>query len=202
MIMRVKARNIKSSFWAIAAIASLFTGVASVAGLNPVRVLASEWGHTIADANHHSMPSAHDGHESHSSPGHGNANHDHGGANHGHAGHHGSLDVMDPERVPAVTLIVQPDSRSGWNVEVQTENFTFAPERVNQENLPNEGHGHLYVDGEKIARLYGNWYHISHLEPGTREVKVSLHANGHETWTYEGEAIAHTVTVNVPALDE
>lgn len=131
---------------------------------------------------------------------HGAGHHDgHGEASHGADAHHGSLAVADPEQVPSLTIVVVPDTHHGWNVEVQTEHFTFAPERVNQANQQNEGHAHLYVDGSKIARLYGNWYHIDHLEPGTREITVSLHANGHEVWTYDGEAIAETVTVEVSA---
>ena len=100
--------------------------------------------------------------------------------------------------IPSVMVIVHQDAHKGWNIEIQTEQFTFAPEQVNQANQPNMGHGHLYVDGEKIARLYGNWYHLGNLEPGTREITVSLHANGHELWTHEGEAIAHTATIDVP----
>ena len=104
---------------------------------------------------------------------------------------------MSAMTMPSVTVIVHPDARKGWNLEVQTEHFTFTPEQVNDVNQPNVGHGHLYVNGEKITRLYSNWFYLDHLDAGTNEITVSLHANGHEVWTHEGEAIAHTTTIEV-----
>ena len=163
------------------------------------------------------------GEEVHEGGAHGGASNDahHGG--HGHhngmaAGppwfHHGAIEVSDVFHVsmanaqepltdmgmamPSVMVMVYPDAHKGWNIEVQTEHFTFAPEQVNQANQPNMGHGHLYVDGEKITRLYGAWFYLESLEHGSHEITVSLHANGHEVWTHEGEAIAHTTTIEVP----
>ena len=104
---------------------------------------------------------------------------------------------MNAMTMPSVMVVVHPDARRGWNIEVQTKHFTFTPEQVNEVNQPNVGHGHLYVNGEKIARLYSNWFYLEQLDTGTNEITVSLHANGHEVWTHEGEAIAHTTTIEV-----
>jgi hypothetical protein len=116
---------------------------------------------------------------------------------HDHSDHHehSVLEINDSEPLPAVTVRVEPDLASGWNLKVEVVNFEFAPERVNQESVPYEGHAHLYINGEKVARLYGPWYHIPHLEPGSHEIQVTLNANGHEALVYEGEAIADTVRV-------
>ena len=169
------------------------------------RALGSDGDTQLAEAGHgntphdhgDAMPSETDGHDM---P-HGSDMHD----GHGHDSmsgdplfHHGSIEVSSSDPIPAVTVVVHSDERRGWNVEIQTENFAFAPEQVNQANQPNQGHGHIYVDGEKITRLYSNWYYIERLEPGMREITVSLHANGHEVLVHEGEAIAHTATVEVP----
>ena len=112
----------------------------------------------------------------------------------------GLEDVSEVSRMmmPSLTVMVHPDANRGWNLEVQTENFTFAPEQVNQANQPNVGHGHLYINGEKITRVYSNWLYLGSLDSGTHEITVSLHANGHEVWTHEGEAIAYTTTIDVP----
>ena len=37
---------------------------------------------------------------------------------------------------------------------------------------------HLYIDGEKITRLYGNWWHVAALTEGTHELMVEISANG------------------------
>ncbi|NMG59863.1 hypothetical protein E1H12_15390, partial [Geitlerinema sp. P-1104] len=95
-------------------------------------------------------------------------------------------------------LIAHSDPMRGWNLEIQTTNFRFAPEEVNQENQPNAGHGHLYINGERGARVYGPWLHLPHLPPGSNEITVSLNANNHQAWTHNGQPIEATVVVNVP----
>ncbi|NJR67029.1 MAG: hypothetical protein HC772_19685 [Leptolyngbyaceae cyanobacterium CRU_2_3] len=95
-------------------------------------------------------------------------------------------------------MIAHPDPRRGWNLEVQVTNFKFAPEHISQASIPTEGHAHLYVNGEKMTRIYGNWYYLDGLAPGTHEITVSLNANGHETLMHNGEPIQSTVTVEVP----
>lgn len=111
---------------------------------------------------------------------------------------HGTLEIPPGQPVPTVNLVVHPDARRGWNLEVQLTNFAFAPERVNQISVPTEGHAHLYVDGSKIARLYGNWYYLESLPPGRHEITVSLNANGHEALTHNGQPIESTVAIDVP----
>ncbi|MBF2072951.1 MAG: hypothetical protein IGS50_04200 [Synechococcales cyanobacterium C42_A2020_086] len=133
-------------------------------------------------------------HES-SDPG---ATHSDHGTMHGEDHEHGTLEVAANQPVPAVTLIVHPDSRRGWNLEVQVENFRFAPEHVNAASTTTtEGHAHLYINGAKITRLYGNWYYLSDLPPGRHEITVSLNANGHEALTHNGRPIQSTVVLDV-----
>ena len=82
-------------------------------------------------------------------------------------------------------------------MEVQVTNFRFAPERVNTASTGNEGHGHLYIDGQKITRLYSDWYYLGMLEPGIRKIRVSLHGNNHEALAVEGQRVEQTITVQV-----
>jgi hypothetical protein len=102
---------------------------------------------------------------------------------------HGTLEVPDGDPVPSVNLVVHPDAHRGWNLELQVRNFVFAPERVNQSTLPTEGHAHLFIDGEKVTRLYGTWYYLPPLPPGTYEIEVVLSANTHEDLVYQGQTI-------------
>jgi hypothetical protein len=100
------------------------------------------------------------------------------------------------EQAPTVTLEVTEDPSSGWNVHVVTVDFQFAPQRLG-ELRPQEGHAHLFLDGEKIARLYAPWYHLSDSEvpTGEHELSVSLNANDHTVWAVDGEAVEATATV-------
>ncbi|MGB5901106.1 MAG: hypothetical protein WBG66_23145 [Geitlerinemataceae cyanobacterium] len=118
---------------------------------------------------------------------------EHGSPHHGH----GMMAIPDGQPVPSVKSIVHTDPMQGWNLELQVENFQFAPEHLDQPSTTTEGHAHIYVNGIKIARLYGNWYHLPELPPGVNEVTVSLNTNGHETLMFNGEPIQDTVTIEV-----
>lgn len=105
---------------------------------------------------------------------------------------HKELDVSAWPSVPRVTIAVTPDAMSGYNLEIQTENFAFAPQRASSSALPNEGHAHLMVDGKKLARVYGNWFHIpveAVSAPGTHEIHVTLNANDHSDLVHDGAVI-------------
>lgn len=114
----------------------------------------------------------------------------------GHHHHqHDNLDVSKEEAIPAIKLVAHKDAASGWNLEIITENFKFAPQSVNQEHVLGQGHAHLYIDGVKIGRLYGNWYHLNKLGEGKYEVKVSLNTNNHKAYSLGEQAIAATIMV-------
>ncbi len=137
------------------------------------------------------------GHGGHSPAGtHGDGQPAHGSSGNGHG--HGSLEIPAGQPVPTVALIAHTDPVRGWNLEIQTTHFRFAPEHVNQANRPGEGHGHLYLNGEYVSRVYGHWLHLPSLPTGRNEITVSLNANGHEGLTHNGQAISSTVVVDVP----
>lgn len=111
---------------------------------------------------------------------------------------HGELKIPAGQPVPSVDLIVHEDQMQGWNLEVKVSNFKFAPEKVNQLSNLTEGHVHFYIDGEKITRIYSNWYYLNNLEPGKHEVTVSLNANSHEVLVQNDQPIEDTETIEVP----
>ncbi|MEO1399901.1 MAG: hypothetical protein AAFV72_01450 [Cyanobacteria bacterium J06635_1] len=112
--------------------------------------------------------------------------------------HHKSLDIPEGEPVPTVDLTITPDPVGGWNLQVETANFAFVPAQVNQKSIPNEGHAHLYINGEKITRLYSEWHYLPSLPPGEHEIMVSLNANGHEALTHKGNHIEAMAMLTVP----
>jgi hypothetical protein len=97
---------------------------------------------------------------------------------------------------PFVDLQVIPLDGGGYNVRVQTLNFTFAPHRVDMEPMAGEGHAHLYIDDVKIARIYGEWYHLESLPEGAQMISVSLYANNHQPLAIDGETISDMVMVD------
>ena len=116
---------------------------------------------------------------------------------HADSHHHETVMIAEGQPVPAIDLVVHEDNLQGWNLEIKLDNFEFAPEMVNEENEPNKGHAHLYVNGEKIDRVYGNWYHLSTLPPGENKIKVALNTNGHESLMYQGKLIEDVEVIEV-----
>jgi hypothetical protein len=121
------------------------------------------------------------------------------GSQGGAALQHGRIEVGDAPALPAVTLVVHKDPKAGWNLRVRTENFRFAPEHASTAHVPGEGHAHLFIDGKKVTRLYGEWYHIPMLAPGAHKITVTLNANSHEDLTVKGAVVSATQGVHVPS---
>lgn len=111
--------------------------------------------------------------------------------------HDETVDVSDLDPTPSVTVEVTEDPTSGWNLHAEVEGHEFAPESASTEAVDGEGHAHIYVDGEKLTRLYGEWYFLGDLEPGEREVRVELSANDHSPLAVDGAVVDDTVTIEV-----
>ncbi len=99
---------------------------------------------------------------------------------------------------PTLDMAIAKDEVGGWNLEIRTTNFRFAPEKVNQHHHAGEGHAHLYVNGTKIARIYGPWFHIGSLPSGMTQVTVTLTANDHSPLAVGDVPLSLTKELHVP----
>lgn len=114
----------------------------------------------------------------------------------GHA-EHASRDVSDwPER-PEVRLAAERDPSAGWNITIITENFRFLPPPGQEDDNIGSGHAHLYVNGTKLARVYGPWFHLDPLPPGRHIIRATLNTHDHRGLTAGGEEIAAEVELHV-----
>ena len=143
-----------------------------------------------------------EGEHDHGSMDHGDM--DHGGMDHGEhgnhmaQGHHETISLPSDLTAPTLNFAITEDTAGGWNLEIRTTNFRFAPEHVNQAHRTGEGHAHLYVNGKKTARVYGPWFHIAELPSGLVEVTVTLNANDHSHLAVEDRMLSVTKEVQVP----
>lgn len=102
---------------------------------------------------------------------------------------HDSLFEVPAEGAPTIDFTVEEDAKSGWNIAIETTNFTFAPNNVNGQNARGEGHAHLYVDGVKVARVYGQYFHYPEDFDGTKTFRIELNANDHSVYAVDGQKI-------------
>ena len=97
---------------------------------------------------------------------------------------------------PTVALRVKADPAGGWTVRVPTTSFRWAGDDVNTPADAGQGHAHLYVEGKKVARLYGEWAFI----PATAgkagdTLAVVLYADDHSAWAVDGKAVEAEVVL-------
>lgn len=96
---------------------------------------------------------------------------------------------------PGLKLSVVKDPETGWNLHIQTRNFTFAAANAGATHKDGEGHAHLYINGEKRARVYGDWFHIAALPAGQVQVSVSLNTNDHHALAVDGVPLIETLLI-------
>lgn len=104
---------------------------------------------------------------------------------------------MPQDDIPSITMRILEDAMGGYDINIQTSNFRFAPDHVGQKDVMGEGHAHIHVDGQKVGRIYGNWYYLDALPPGTHEISVTLNSNNHEDYVIRGTPIEASEVINV-----
>jgi len=110
---------------------------------------------------------------------------------------HATAIEVPPTDAPEVTVDLIRDPMEGYNLQVRTRNFAFTPKAAGLGDVPGEGHAHVYVNGEKLGRLYGEWMHIARLPQGEVIVSVTLNSNTHGPLAVGGTPIAATSTLFV-----
>ena len=88
---------------------------------------------------------------------------------------------------PTVSVDLVPDVSRGHNVIFSFTNFAMTPEDVNGPVTAGTGHGHLYVNGEYLGRLYANMRHLPDLPKGEVTIHMYLGGNDHRVWMVDGE---------------
>ena len=113
---------------------------------------------------------------------------------------HGNVEASEEM---SVEVEVTEDPVDGFNVHIIPTGLEFTPEKVNSEHVEGEGHAHLYLNDEKIARVYSPWFHISTslLNEDDNELRVTLNSNDHNYYAYDGEVVAATTTLSLAAVE-
>lgn len=124
--------------------------------------------------------------------------------NPGDAGQHGVFGigsicrVEDGEPAPAVSVRTEPiPDTGGWRIMVEAKEFTFAEHLTGTDHIPGVGHGHLYVGGLKIRRLYEPVTEIGPLPAGEHTVRVTLNTNDHRAYVVGDEPVTAQTTIVV-----
>ncbi|MCA0873004.1 copper chaperone PCu(A)C [Seohaeicola saemankumensis] len=104
--------------------------------------------------------------------------------------------VGDGEPAPEISLAVRQDG-DGWQVTVETVDFSFEKDMADGPHVPGTGHGHLYLNGLKLQRLYSDTALIGALPQGTHTLTVTLNTNDHRAYVVGDRPVTAEAVIEV-----
>jgi len=85
-----------------------------------------------------------------------------------------------------------------YDLQLHARNFAFASDPAGSAPaVVGDGHAHLYVDGEKHARLFGLLYRLPALAPGVHELMVEFVDHQHAAYVVDGRPLQARLIVLV-----
>ena len=117
----------------------------------------------------------------------------------GHTHEHEPREVPADLPTPSISAEAVHDPAGGFNLRISVENFTIDGTKASRDPVDGEGHAHLYINGEKVTRIYEEWTQITGLDVGRHELTVALYANDHAPLTHNGAPIQTTFTLDATA---
>lgn len=127
------------------------------------------------------------------SPDDSNANMDHSmhGAN-------TAFEISNQQSQPVIVLSLVQNNDNKWQVELKTTNFElFEPIVEPLVHKDGQGHGHLYLNGLKLQRMYTGSAIIGALPVGQHTVSVTLNTNDHKAYSIDGKPLSSEVVIEV-----
>lgn len=112
---------------------------------------------------------------------------------------HDMTQGMQVDPSPVITLSA-PDgiSADGGAIAIAVENFTFTRVADDAPHVAGEGHGHIYLNGLKLGRLYDTTYTLGALPTGRYELAVGLNTNTHKPYMNGDVAVRSVLAFEIP----
>jgi hypothetical protein len=130
---------------------------------------------------------------------------------------HKPIPLPEGAKTPQINIAIFQDEKDGFNLHISLANFELEPPEFESALITNppksvkamdgnfvvDGHAHLYVNGKKISRVYGQYVHLPStlFNPGINMIMVSLNAHSHDVWTLNENQIMSTLIIN-PKLEK
>ena len=113
---------------------------------------------------------------------------------------HKQVEISEGVLIPQINISLTEDTITGFNLHIDLINYQIESPVYKNPPVKNtiNGHAHLFINGKKVTRLYGNDLYINAdlLNPGVNIVAVTLNSHGHDTWTYKERPITASVTLD------
>lgn len=109
---------------------------------------------------------------------------------------HGAMEIDMGDPPPTISLTVVRTGQE-WAIDIKTDHFEFMPDAVDGEHVPGQGHGHLYVSGTKVGRVFDHSATIGALPKGQHIVRVTLNTNNHVAYMNDGQTVSASAMIEV-----
>lgn len=103
--------------------------------------------------------------------------------------------VGDGEPAPEISLTSTKGS-DGWTIEVVSRDFEFTPDLADGPHVPGTGHGHIYLNGMKLGRLYSATHQLGGLPAGDHEIRVTLSTNDHRAYVVDDSPVSALIRIS------
>ena len=110
--------------------------------------------------------------------------------------------VTEGEPRPQLSLSHnQNPATGGWTIDLNVNNFRFAKDLVDGAHVPGTGHGHLYLNGLKLGRVYGTSVELGPVPKGNHVARVTLNTNDHLAYVVDDRPVSATVMIRSTLAD-
>ena len=106
------------------------------------------------------------------------------------------VEVTD-RNIPSVKITLIKN-KPFYQIRTQIKNFTFTPEKNMENNIPSEGYGKLYINGDYVSRIYSEYHFVRILPVGNNEIKVILSTNFDHDIASNGKVISDDIVYQFP----
>lgn len=95
------------------------------------------------------------------------------------------VDVSNSAHIPEITHmeVIEEPMQMGYNLHVEVKNWKFTPQEAGKPYKENQGHIHIYIDGQKAGRMYSNWYYLGKLSKGHHKIAITINGDDHTALT-------------------
>jgi len=122
---------------------------------------------------------------------------DHSKMDHSAHGDMGTMEIASDALAPQIEMNVEGKDDL-WAVMIETNNFEFfEPVTEPLVHKDGQGHGHLYLNGLKLQRMFSEKATIGKLPSGKHIVSVTLNTNDHKAYAIDGAPISASAEIKV-----
>ena len=123
---------------------------------------------------------------------------DHSAMDHSIYGNMGVMEIASGLDAPKIEMSVARNEKNDWLIEITTDNFEFfEPVTEPLVHKDGQGHGHLYLNGLKLQRMFSQEAELGALPPGKHVISVTLNTNDHKAYSIDGSPVSASAEIVV-----